>query len=158
MGNVYGVPWILANTSRSHSRSKHICLYEMQAWQVTNPTILRGQWYEPRRRFTLLRRLDPNWKMLIARACPIMCIYRKHGGQRGYRGHVLNLPQDVQGFLDKLSADPSTIPVLVNRRHGTDQTYTDCRVRRAKVLRALQWLQVNNHFYKDITIDEAILH
>ena len=30
-------------------------------------------------------------EMLIARACPIMCIYRKHGAQRGYRGHVLNL-------------------------------------------------------------------
>ena len=24
-------------------------------------------------------------EMLIARACPIMCIYRKHGGQRGYK-------------------------------------------------------------------------
>ena len=67
-------------------------------------------------------------------------------------------PQDVQGFLDKLPTDPSTLPVLVICRHGADQTYTDCRVRRAKVLRALQWLQVNNHFYKDITIDEAILH
>ena len=30
-------------------------------------------------------------EMLIARGCPIMCVYRKHGGQRGYRGHVLNL-------------------------------------------------------------------
>ena len=30
-------------------------------------------------------------EMLIARACPIMYIYRKHGVQRGYRGHVLNL-------------------------------------------------------------------
>ena len=32
-------------------------------------------------------------EMLIARACPIMTVYRKHGGQRGYQGHVLNLPQ-----------------------------------------------------------------
>ena len=37
-------------------------------------------------------------EMLIARACPVMCVYRKPGGQRGYRGHVLNLPQDVQGL------------------------------------------------------------
>ena len=35
-------------------------------------------------------------EMLIARVCPIMSVYRKHGGQRGYRGHVLNLPQDIQ--------------------------------------------------------------
>lgn len=38
-------------------------------------------------------------EMLIARANPIMCLYRKHGGQRGYRGHV---PQDIQRFLDHL--------------------------------------------------------
>ena len=31
-------------------------------------------------------------EMLISRACPIMSIYRKHGGQYGYKGHVLNLP------------------------------------------------------------------
>ena len=34
-------------------------------------------------------------EMLIARACPIMTVYRKHGGQRGYSGHVLNLPQNI---------------------------------------------------------------
>ena len=37
--------------------------------------------------------------MLIARVCPIMSVYKKHGGQRGYRGHALNLPQDIQSFL-----------------------------------------------------------
>ena len=36
-------------------------------------------------------------EMLIARACPIMSVYRKHGGQHGYKGHVLNLSQDIQG-------------------------------------------------------------
>jgi len=30
-------------------------------------------------------------EMLIAWACPIMTVYRKHGGQRGYQGHVLNI-------------------------------------------------------------------
>lgn len=39
-------------------------------------------------------------EMLIAHACPIMSVSHKHGGQRGYKGHVLNLPQDVQGFLN----------------------------------------------------------
>ena len=34
-------------------------------------------------------------EMLVARACPIMCVYRKHGGKRGYKGHVLNLSQDI---------------------------------------------------------------
>ena len=44
---------------------------------------------------TALQGLTDIEEMLIARACPIMCVYRKHGGQRGYEGHVLNLPQDI---------------------------------------------------------------
>ncbi len=96
-------------------------------------------------------------EMLIARACPIMCVYRKHGGQRGYRGHVLNLPQDLQGFLDKLPSDPADLPVLVVRRHGIDNTYTDCTVRREKVLHALVWLKNHNPFYSKIIIDHTVL-
>lgn len=41
--------------------------------------------------------------MLIARVCPVMYIYIKHGGHWGYRGHILNMPQDVQSFIDRLS-------------------------------------------------------
>ena len=38
-------------------------------------------------------------EMLTACAYPIMCVYRKHGGQRGYKDHVL---KDIQTFLDHL--------------------------------------------------------
>ena len=64
-------------------------------------------------------------EMLIARACPIMCVYRKHGDQRGYRGHVLNLPQDIQVFLNRLRRNIAHLPYLIIRRHGTDNTHTD---------------------------------
>ena len=57
-------------------------------------------------------------EMLIARVCPIMSVYWKHGGQRGYRGHVLNLPQDIQSFLNRLPSCVSDLPILVVRRHG----------------------------------------
>ena len=60
--------------------------------------------------------------MLIARACPVMCVYRKHGAQLGYRGHVLNLPQDFQGFLNRLPRNIAQLPYLIIRRHGTDNT------------------------------------
>ena len=92
-------------------------------------------------------------EMLIARACPIMCVYRKHGGQRGYKGHVLNLPQDIQGFLNRLPPNVTQLPYLIIRRHGTDNTHRDCRVRRQKVLQAITWLKENNPFYADIVID-----
>ena len=61
-------------------------------------------------------------EMLIARACPIMCVYRKHGGQRGYKGRVLSLPQDIQGFLSRLPPNVAQLPYLIIRRHGTDNT------------------------------------
>ena len=65
-----------------------------------------------------LQELTEVEEMLIARAFPIMCVYRKHGGQRGYKGHVLNLPQDVQGFLNTLPANVSELPVLIIRKQG----------------------------------------
>ena len=51
-------------------------------------------------------------EMLIARACPIMTVYRKHGGQRGYSGHVLNSPQNLQEFLNELHTEVSELPIL----------------------------------------------
>ena len=100
-----------------------------------------------------LQELSQVEEMLIARACPIMCIYRKHGGQRGYKGHVVNLPQNIQGFLDTLPANVSDLPVLIVRRHGSSDTYADFRVRRERVLTAIQWLKMNNPCYSDITIN-----
>ena len=95
--------------------------------------------------------------MLIAKACPIMCVYRKHGGQRGYKGHVLNLPQNIQGFLTKLPANVAQLPFLIIRRHGADNTFKDCTVRREKVLGAITWLKHNNPYYADIEIDQEAL-
>jgi len=65
-------------------------------------------------------------EMLIARACPIMSVYCKHGGQRGYRGQVLNLPQDIQGFLNRPPRNIAHLSYLIIRRHGTDNTHRDC--------------------------------
>ena len=104
-----------------------------------------------------LQGLSQLEKMLIARACPIMCIYRKHGGQRGYKGHVVNLPQDIQEFLTRLPCYVNQLPVLLLRRTGQDNTHVDLHVRRHKVLGALQWLQLNNPFYANITIDHIAL-
>ena len=107
---------------------------------------------------TALQGLTDIEEMLIARACPIMCVYRKHGGQRGYKGHVLNLPQDIQGFLSRLPPNVAQLPYLIIRKHGADNTHRDCRVRRQKVLEAITWLKDNNPFYVDIQIDYEALH
>ena len=75
--------------------------------------------------------------MVVARACPIMCINHKHCGQCGYRGHVINLPQ---AFLDKL-LNIKDLQVLVVHRHGADNTHIEFRVRRDRVFSALQWFK-----------------
>ena len=78
---------------------------------------------------------------------------RKLGGQMGYRGHILNLPQDIQGFIDRLPRNIAHLAYLIIRRHGTDNTHRDCTVRREKVLRAIIRLQAKIPFYADIAID-----
>ena len=95
--------------------------------------------------------------MLIARACPIMCVFHKHGGQRAYKGHVVNLPQNIQGFLDTLPANVNDLPILIVRRQGSHDTYADFRVRRERVLSALLWLKQNNKCYSDIHISQDAL-
>ena len=68
-----------------------------------------------------LQGLSEVEELLIARAFPTLSIYRKHGGQRGYKGHVLNLPQDIQGFLNSLPANVSDLPILVIRKQGAGE-------------------------------------
>ena len=98
-------------------------------------------------------------ELLIARACPIMTVYHKHGGQLGYSGHVLNLPQNIQQFINKLPVRVNDLPVLTISRQGAANTHHNFRVRREKVLSALQWLKHNNKFYSDIDIDlDSVQH
>ncbi len=104
-----------------------------------------------------LRGLTQVEEMLISRVCPIMRVCRKHGGQREYKGHVLNLPQDIQSFLSRLPSRVVDLPVLIVRRHGAEDTHRDFTVRRHKVLEAVLWLKTNNPFFKDIEIDRDVI-
>ena len=91
-------------------------------------------------------------EMLIARACPIMTVYHKHGGQRGYDGHVLNLPQNIEEFITKLPLPVASLPILIVKCRGAENTTAEFRVRRQKVHDALSRLKQNNKFYHDIII------
>ena len=104
-----------------------------------------------------LRGLTQVEEMLISRVCPIMRVYRKHGGQRGYKGQVLNLLQDIQSFLNRLPSRVADMPVLIVRRHGAEDTHRDFTVRQHKVLEAVLWLKTNNPFFKDIEIDRDVI-
>ena len=87
-------------------------------------------------------------EMLISAVLPIMSLYKLPHGQYGYSGHVINLPQDVASFASSLPRLPSELDVVIVRKEGAANSHRDFRVRRAVVLRALQWLVANNKYYR----------
>ncbi len=91
--------------------------------------------------------------MLISTVMPLMSIYRLPHGQYGYKGHVINLPQDVTSFASSLPRNTKNLDVLIVRKHGSDNTNKDFRVRCSVVLHALLWLKQHNKYYRDVTID-----
>ena len=64
-------------------------------------------------------------EMLIARALPIMRIYIKPGGQRGYAGHCINLPQNVKELACSLPRYPKDLAVIIVKMRGRDDTFKD---------------------------------
>ena len=97
-------------------------------------------------------------EMLIARALPIMRVYIKPGGQRGYSGHCINLPQNVGELAHSLPRYPKDLSVIVVKMKGKDNSFKDVTVRRQNVADALDWLINNNPYYKDIIINNDSLN
>ena len=92
-------------------------------------------------------------EMLISAVIPIMTIYRLRHGQYGYRGHVINLPQDLTTFATSLPRLPKELDILIVRKEGSDCTHRDFRVRKSVVLGALLWLKHHNKYYRNVNID-----
>ena len=95
--------------------------------------------------------------MLISAVTPFMSIYHLPQGQYGYKGHVINMPQDLSVFTTSLPRLPSELDVIIVRKKGSNNTHCDFRVRRMVVQRALQWLKRNNKYYRNIDIDVSVL-
>ena len=66
----------------------------------------------------ILQDLTQIEEMLIARALPIMKVYLKPGGQRGYSGHCINFPQRVLDLAQSLPHCPKDIPLIVVTMKG----------------------------------------
>jgi len=78
--------------------------------------------------------------MLIARAFPVISVYTKPGGQRAYKVHCINFPQDIQELADTLPRYPKELPIIVITVEGKDNTTCtkDLVVRGQRVSIALQ--------------------
>ena len=94
-------------------------------------------------------------QLLIAQIIPMMTIVRlSSGGQFGYRGNVINLPQDLPSLVTTLPRRVSDTDIIVIRKQLDENRHHDFKVRRGVVHRALLWLKVHNTHYKDIDISE----
>ena len=97
-------------------------------------------------------------EMLIARALPIMRIYIKPGGQRGYSGHCINLPQQVKELASSLPRFPKDLPVIIVKMKGKENTVKSVTVRRGKVHAVLLWLINKNPHYSNLQINLEALN
>ena len=101
-----------------------------------------------------LQDLTQTVEMLISRALPIMSVYVKPGGQRAYKGHCINLPQNIQQLADCLPHYPKDVPVIIVRMKDKNNTFKDVIVRGQKVQDALNWLTAHNPHYRAVKINQ----
>ena len=105
-----------------------------------------------------LQGLTQTEEMLIARALPVVNIYIKPGGQRGYSGHCINLPQNVFELAKSLPRSAKDLKLIVVKINGNSGSSKSLFVRRSVVFSVLLWLIDNNPLYKDVNLDsDAIL-
>ena len=105
-----------------------------------------------------LQNLTQVEEMLIARALPIMRVYVKPGGQRGYSGHCINLPQNVKNLAKFLPRYPKDLTVIIVKVKGRDNTFKDVTVRKQRMHDALVWLINNNAQYSEVLVNEDALN
>ena len=87
-----------------------------------------------------------------------MRVYIKPGGQRGYSGHCINLPQNIKTLATSLPRYPKDLSMIIVKVKARNNTFKGVTVRRQKVHDALLWLIRNNPQYSDIEIDEQALN
>ena len=124
---------------------------------MTNNNILR---YDPENNGFMepppecISKLTVTETMLISRACLIGKVFRLTGGQLGYKGHIINIAQDVQALASSLPRLPVEIETFIVCKPGQDINHKQLVVRRNCVLDALRYLKKHNPMYHNIEIDE----
>ena len=87
-----------------------------------------------------LQNLTMIEKLLIARATPLMKVYVRPGGQKAYKGHCINISQNIDKIANILPNLPSSISLVTLKKKGTYGISSDLTVRRFKIQSALLWL------------------
>ncbi|KAK3926025.1 52 kDa repressor of the inhibitor of the protein kinase [Frankliniella fusca] len=94
-------------------------------------------------------------EQLISLIHPVSSVFKLKGLQFGYSGNVINFSQDVSSFAKKLPHKVEELPSVLLLKYQDEKTNAKYfSVRADKVVKALQWLKVNNKFYYDVKICE----
>jgi hypothetical protein len=110
-----------------------------------------------------LKDLGHAEKMLIQRVSPFVSLHHMKNGILGMTGHVCAFEQDVNEFITRLPRCKDDISLLrvikkVRTEIGSDEIKDKAfRVRKSKVLGALNWLKEHNPLFSDIIIDASAL-
>ena len=94
-------------------------------------------------------------KLMMARVSVMMKCYRLRGGQRGYSGNTISLPQEIGPLATKLPRILTEKDIILIRKKKSGGKYKDFRVRRSKIETALRWLKTNNPLFGDIEIGDC---
>lgn len=94
--------------------------------------------------------------MLISPVILMILIYRLPHDQNGYNGHIINLPQDISTFVDRLPWHLNGLDVIVVKEQNSSESHNDFQVR-SKVVSGLQWVVANNIYFRNATVDDEII-
>ena len=174
-GPLHDQCWAKCNMKQFHKSVQYFifqCTVCQEAWPITSKPKCPGSYLcsccsrdkNTPKKFSNANSMIPGQvpvelqeEMLIARALPIMRVYIKPGGQLGYSGHCLKLPQHVQELASILLRYPRDLSIIIVKLKGKDNIFKDVKVRREKVHNALLWLLKNNPHYSNVTINQHAL-
>ena len=180
-GSLHEQPWAQKSMSTFHKENKYTtyqCKVCFEAWHLkASPKALEvyqcsrcARDKEFPKKFSKANFMIPSAvpnelmgltqveEMLIAHALPIMHIYVKPGGQRGYSGHCVNLPQNITELANFLPRFPKDLSIIIIKTKGSNNCSKNLTVRKKAVENALNWLLKFNPHYADVKINYEALN
>ena len=109
-----------------------------------------------------LKDLSMAEKLLIRRCSPLIPSVHIRHGIYGLNGHCVCFPQNIDNMCSELPQTKSNMVIFVRniRNRGTNNSMRQkdhFRVRKTKVIKALEWLKIHHIGYHDITIKKSNL-